>query len=48
VALAARFSEDVGKLAQWRGFVRRSRVCVQVATLPAVIESVALLRRVQQ
>lgn len=41
VALTARFSEDAGKLAQWRGFLRRSRVRIQAPALPAVIESVA-------
>jgi hypothetical protein len=41
MALSARFSEDPGKLAQWRGFLRRARVRVQVPPLPGVIESVA-------
>jgi predicted nucleotidyltransferase component of viral defense system len=41
VALTAHFSEDAGKLAQWKGFLRRSRVRVQAPALPAVIESVA-------
>jgi predicted nucleotidyltransferase component of viral defense system len=41
VALSPRFSEDAGKLAQWKGFLRRSRVRVQVPALPAVIDAVA-------
>jgi hypothetical protein len=41
MALTARFSEDPGKLAQWRGFLRRARVRVQVPALPEVIEKVA-------
>ena len=41
VALTSNFSEDAGKLAQWRGFLRRSRVRIQAPALPAVIESVA-------
>ena len=41
MALSARFSEDPGKLAQWRGFLRRARVRVQVPALPGVIEEVA-------
>jgi hypothetical protein len=40
-ALTTRFSEAPDKLAQWKGFLRRSRVRVEVPPFPSVVDAVA-------
>jgi hypothetical protein len=40
-ALTTRFSEAPDKVAQWKGFLKRSRVRVEVPALPGVVEAVA-------
>lgn len=41
MAFTPSFSESVEKLAQWKGFLRRSRVRIAVPAFPAVVEAVA-------
>jgi hypothetical protein len=41
MAFSPRFSESAEKLAQWKGFLRRSRVRVEVPPFPDVVEAVA-------
>jgi hypothetical protein len=40
-AFSARFSEAPDKLAQWKGFLKRARVRVEVPAFPAIVEAVA-------
>ena len=40
-ALSARFAEAPDKLAQWKGFLKRSRVRIDIPPFPAVVEAVA-------
>ncbi len=44
-ALSTRFSEAADKLAQWKGFLKRARVRVEVPPFPAVIDAVARFAR---
>jgi len=40
-ALSTRFAEAPDKLAQWKGFLKRARVRIDVPPFPAVVEAVA-------
>jgi Nucleotidyl transferase AbiEii toxin, Type IV TA system len=40
-ALSTRFAEAPDKLAQWKGFLKRARVRIEVPPLPALVEAVA-------
>lgn len=44
-AFSTRFSEAPDKLAQWKGFLKRARVRIEVPPFPGVVESVARFAR---